>query len=132
MNRRVFLKLTGIVAVAGAVAAVPAAARWRPGAGTAGQAALFETSSVPAGIQLTIREPGTYRISGQVRLDQSVVEISGITHTQRISWSDAAATERPLAGFTTFEQFDRSSMTRTITVRGGHLEGVTAVPLDFA
>lgn len=122
MNRRVFLKLTGSVAAAGAVGALSGVAARR--AGTA--------ASVPSGTRLTIHEPGTYRITGQVRLDAPLVEISGITETQRISWSGLGGAGRPIASFTAFEHFDGPGMTRTIQVRGGRLESVTAVPVVYA
>ena len=89
-------------------------------------------ASVPSGTRLTIHEPGTYRISGRVRLEQPLVEISGIAHTQSISWSDVKGSEHPVAVFTTFEHFDRPGMTPAIRVRGGQLEAVVAVPVDFA
>ena len=122
MNRRMLLKVTGLAAIVGAAVTLPRADERR--------AAVV--ASVPSSTYLTMHEPGTYRISGRVRLDAPLVEISGITHTQRISWSGLARVERPIASFTTFEHFDGLEMTRTIRVRGGHLEGVTAVPMDFA
>jgi hypothetical protein len=121
MNRRVLLKVAGLMVVGGTVVTLTRAAP-RP-----------ETvATVPGGTRLTFREPGTYRITGRVRLDAPQVEISGITHTQRISWSSLDSPERPTAGFTTFEHFDGPEMTRTIRVRGGYLESVTAEPMDFA
>jgi hypothetical protein len=122
MNRRVFLKVTGLAAVAGTAVALPRAAGWRPEA----------VGSVPSGGRLAIHEPGTYRISGRVRLDAPLVEISGISHSQRITWSGFEGPERPVASFSTFERFDRPGMTPTIHVHGGHLESVTAVLVDFA
>ncbi len=121
MNRRVFLKVTGLIALVGAVETV------RHTAGRRSERA----ASMPDGIRLTIPEPGTYRIAGRVRLDAPLVEISGITHTQQISWSGLGGSERPFASFTTFEHFAGPGMTQTIRVRGGQLEGVTAVPMDF-
>jgi hypothetical protein len=122
MNRRILLKVTGLGAIAGAVVILPRVGDRRP----------TKTAVTPSDTRLTMREPGTYRISGQVRLDAPVVEISGITHTQRMSWSGLESAKRPIASFTTFEHFDGLEMTRTIHVRGGHLEAVTAVPMDFA
>jgi hypothetical protein len=89
-------------------------------------------ASVRSDGRLAIDEPGTYRISGRVRLDAPLVEISGIGHTQRISWSGLEGPERPVASFTTFEHFDGPGMMPAIRVHGGHLESVTAVPVDFA
>ena len=122
MNRRVFLKVTGLIAIAGAVETV------RQTAGRRSERA----ASMPDGIRLTIPEPGTYRITGRVRLEAPLVEISGITHPQQISWSGLAGSEPPLASFTTFEHFDAPGMTRSIHVPGGSLEAVTAVPVHFA
>ena len=122
MNRRVLLKVTGLVALAGAVETVSRAAGRHS----------ERVAAVPDGTQLAIREPGTYRIAGRVRLEAPLVEISGISHTQQISWSGLDGAEQPFVSFTTFEHFDEPGMTRTIRVRGGHLEGVSAVPVDFA
>jgi hypothetical protein len=122
MNRRVFLTMTGLATIAGAVVTLPRAV----GRGS------DTVASVPSGTRLAIREPGTYRISGRVRLDAPLVEISGITHTQRMSWSGLEGSGRPTASFTTFEHFDGPGMTRMIRVRGGRLEAVTAVPVVLA
>jgi hypothetical protein len=131
MDRRVFLKLTGLVAAVSALEALPVAAERHPDAAPVERADGLELASVPSGTWLTIREPGTYRISGRVRLDEPLVEISGIADTQWISWSDVEGPERPMAGFTTFEHFDGPGMTPAIRVRGGRLEAVAAVPVDF-
>ena len=131
MDRRLFLKLTGLVAAAGALEALPVAAERRPDTVLAERAHDLGPASVPSGTRLTIREPGTYRIFGRVRLQEPSVEISGMTHTQWISWSEAAGSEGPVAGFTTFEHFDRPGMTPDIRVRGGHLEALAVVPVDL-
>lgn len=131
MDRRVFLKLTGLAAAASALEALPVAAEGRPHAVLGGRAHDLELASVAAGPRLTVREPGTYRISGLVRLQEPLVEISGITNTQWISWSDVEGPELPVAGFTTFEHFDRAGMTPDIRVRGGRLEALAVVPVDL-
>jgi len=131
MDRRVFLKLTGLVAAAGAFEALPVAAERRPDALVAERATDLQVASVPPGPRLTIGAPGTYRISGRVRLQEPLVEISGITHTQWISWSDVDGPEHPMASFTTFEHFDRPGMTPAIRVQGGRLEALTVAPMDF-
>jgi hypothetical protein len=131
MDRRLFLKLTGLVAAAGALEALPVAAERRPGAVLAEQADDLKLAPAPDSTRLLIREPGIYRISGRVQLEEPLVEISGIGETQWISWSDAEGPERPVAGFTTFERFERPGMTPTIRVRGGRLETVAAVPVDL-
>ena len=131
MDRRDFLKLTGLVAAASALEALPAAAAPRANAVLAERARDLDLASGSASPRLTVREPGTYRISGRVRLDGPQVEIGGIAHPQRISWSDAAGHERPVAEFTTFEHFDRPGMTAAIHVQGGRLEALTLQAVDF-
>jgi hypothetical protein len=122
MNRRRLLQVSGLGVMAGAALALPRVTGAR----------TTKVAAVPEGTRLTMREPGVYRVSGRVRLDAPQVEIRGISHTQRISWSGLDATGRPTASFTTFEHVDEQSMTRTIRVWGGRLEAVTAVPLDLA
>jgi hypothetical protein len=131
MDRRVFLKLTGLVAVASALEALPVAAESGPDAILPDRAPSLGLAAVPAGAQLSIREPGTYQISGRVRLDEPLVEISGLAHTQWISWSDIEGPARPVTSFTTYEHFDRPGMTSAIRVRGGQLEALTVVPVEL-
>jgi hypothetical protein len=131
MDRRVFLKLTGLAAVAGASQALPALAAPSPAATLAGQAPGRALVTAPSRMRLAVLEPGTYRISGRVRLQEPLVEISGITHRQQISWSDRERPERPVAAFTTFEHFDRPGMTPEIHVRGGRLEALAIIPVDL-
>ena len=131
MDRRVFLKLTGLVAAASALDALPVAAERRPEAVLAGPARGIEAASVPTRTQLTIREPGTYRISGLVRLEEPLVEIGGITNAQQISWSDVEGPAHPVASFMSFEHFDRPGMMPEIQIRGGRLEALNVVPADF-
>lgn len=133
MNRRVFLKVTGVVAAAGAVQALPSAGSRSTGVAPAVQSSAVETVMAgPAGTPLTVREAGTYRISGLVRLQEPRVEIAGFTYTQSISWSDKTATGERLSSFTAFEHFDSPDVVRTISVKGGQLESMTAVLLDDA
>ena len=131
MDRRRFLKLTGFVAAASALEALPVAAERRPAAVPAGRSHGLELASVPSGPRPTIPEPGTYRISGLVQLDEPLVEISGIANTQRISRSDVGGPERPTAGFMTFEHFDKPGAGPEIRVRGGRLEALAVVPVDL-
>jgi|SRR3954463_12578044 len=130
MDRRLFLKLTGLAAAASAMPALPAAAApLSTGAPTAGPAAqAVNRPAATDGVRLAVREPGTYQIYGQVRLRDSLVEISGISDTQWISWSGVG--EAPLASFTAFEYIDRPGMTSAIRVKGGQLEALRAVPID--
>src|ERR671932_777297 len=100
MDRRLLLKLFGLSAAVVAVGGVPVAAQVTEG----------ETPTRP---------PGLYQITGRVRLDQPVVEISGITNAQQISWS---GTHQAVASFSSFEQFTAPWQMPRITVRGGELE----------
>jgi TAT (twin-arginine translocation) pathway signal sequence len=131
MDRRDFLKLTGSIAAASALGVSPVSAAGAPPVGLAGSTRDLGAAGSPSGASLIIREPGTYQISGFVRLEQPLVEIGGITNTQWVSWSDAAGSGAPVASFTTFEHFDRAGMTPDIRVLGGSLESVAVVPLDF-
>jgi hypothetical protein len=114
MDRRVFLKLTGLLAVAAASAraTLPVAAQ-----------ALRDDG--------VTRPPGTYQITGRVRLYEPLVEIDGITNAQQISWSDLGNSTSPVAGFSSFEHFDAPWKMPDIRVRGGQLEGLAVVPIDL-
>jgi hypothetical protein len=78
-----------------------------------------------------MQTPGTYQITGRVRLEQPLVEITGITNAQQISWSRVGTTTPPTAGFTTYERFDRPWSVPDIRVRGGRLEALAVVPMDM-
>jgi hypothetical protein len=125
MGRRDFLKLTGFAVAASALDALPAA----PGGGapTVQAATLRPVPAIP-GAQLMISTPGIYQITGRVRLEEPLVEISGIGQTQSITWSGAQG-EQPEAGFTAFEQFDGPGMVPEIRVRGGTLATLTVSPV---
>jgi hypothetical protein len=131
MDRRVFLKLTGLVAAASALEALPVAAAGAPHAVSADRAHDLASPSAPPVSRLAIREPGTYRISGLVRLQEPLVEISGITNSQVISWSKVEGSKQPVASFMSFERFDSPGLTPDIRVRGGHLEALAVVPMDL-
>jgi hypothetical protein len=66
-----------------------------------------------------------------VRLEEPVVEISGVTNAQQISWSTVEQMRSPVAGFTSFEYFDKPWSMPEIRVRGGKLEQVTVVRVDI-
>jgi hypothetical protein len=118
MDRRLFLKLTGLAAAtAGALEIVPTAAR-----------ANVERSVTESALQ----PPGLYQITGRVRLDAPFVEITGITNAQQITWSGQGTAVPPVAGFSSFEQFDRPWQMPDIQVRGGTLESVSVVPVTIA
>ena len=131
MDRRVFLKLTGLVVAASAVEALPVAAEQGPRAVLTESTADRQLASGPSVARLAVQEPGTYRVSGLVRLDEPLVEISGIANAQRISWSDFEGSESPVTSFMSFEHFDRPGMTPDIRVQGGRLEALTIVPVHF-
>ncbi len=120
IDRRGFLKLSGLLAAATALEALPvAAAPYSPAAAVAEPLRdLASVTSTPT-MRLTIREAGTYRVSGLVRLQEPLVEIGGITNSQRISWSEVGGSALPLASFSSFEHFDGPGMTPEIRVRGG-------------
>ncbi len=131
MDRRFFLKMTGLAAAAGAIEVLPVAAQGRRdelvGAYGLGSEALPEAARpLPA-----MQAPGTYLITGRVRLQEPVVEISGVTNAQQISWSDVGRTGSPVAGFTSFEYFDKPWSMPEIRVRGGQLEELAVVPVDI-
>jgi hypothetical protein len=136
MDRRGFLKvtaleLTGLVVAASVLDALPVAAAGPSTVVPDAPIRALGTASTAAVARLTIREAGTYRISGLVRLDAPVVEISGIANAQQISWSAIDGVESPVASFTSFEQFAGPGLTPEIQVRGGHLESLSVVPMDF-
>lgn len=81
--------------------------------------------------RLAIREPGLYQVSGLVRLEAPLVEISGIANAQQISWSNVGGFEPRLASFVSFEQVDWPGMAPDVRVRGGRLESVSVVPVIF-
>jgi hypothetical protein len=112
MDRRLFLRLTGFVAAASAFRALPVAAQGH-------------TDEVP------LNAPGTYQISGRVRLENSLVTITGITNAQQISWADMDRRRPPVAGFTSFEHFPEPWRMPDIQVSGGRLEQVAVVPIDL-
>jgi hypothetical protein len=108
MDRRLFLKVTGLVAAANALNVLPVAAQ-----------------SSPA----EMLAPGAYQITGRVRLQDPLVEISGITNAQQISWSAGAP---QVASFSSFEYFDKPWTKQTVRVRGGQLEELAVAPVYLA
>jgi hypothetical protein len=136
MDRRRFLvdtglKLTGFIAAAHMFDALPVAAAGPSYTAPAEPVLDLGAATRPSVARLRVREAGTYQISGLVRLDAPLVEISGITNSQQISWSGAIGSERPLAGFTSFEQFAGPGLTPEIQVRGGRLESISIVSVDY-
>ena len=132
MDRRRFLVRTGLtltgLAATRAFEALPAAAAGPSYAVPAEPVRDLSAATRPSVARLRVREVGTYQISGVVRLDSPLVEISGITNAQQISWSGTRGSESPLASFTSFETYASPGLTPEIQVRGGQ----TGVDLDGA
>src|SRR4051794_23853833 len=131
MDRRVFLKLTGLLAAASAFDALPVAAAGPTEVVPADVSRDLIPSSRPSVARLRIGEAGAYRITGTVRLVAPQVEISGISNSQQISWAGPEGAERPLASFTSFEQFSGPGLTPEIRVSGGQIESLSIVRLDY-
>src|SRR5687768_6401900 len=100
LKRRTFLKLTGIAMAGQALGAATLAGSPTASFGvpTASAAVLPPIASTR---KLTISEPGDYLISGVVRLHGPSAQISGITNSQQISWSNNGPA--PLVSFTSLE-----------------------------
>lgn len=129
MDRRLFLKLTGLVAVASAMEALPAAAESLPQTAVAERALGLPAVTSTVAPRIAVRERGEYRISGIVRLEQPQVEISGAGSTQRISRGGAASDTAP---FTVYASFDGPGLTPEITVTGGRVVSMDVVPTMLA
>jgi len=129
MDRRVFLKLTGFVAAASAFDALPVAAAEM--SASAEPVRDLGTASRPSVARLRVHEAGMHQISGTVRLDAPLVEISGITNSQQISWSGATGSDGMLVSFSSYETYAGPGLTPEIKVLGGRLESVSIVPVDY-
>ncbi len=126
MDRRNFLKVTGVAAAAAALHVTPAAAQSRVGATVAHGLGLSAAAGSP---RLSILEPGTYVISGEVELLEPVVEIGGITNSQVISGSGFGGARPRVASFLTYERFDLPGLTPDIRVLGGRLTSLKVAPV---
>jgi hypothetical protein len=131
VNRRGFLKLTGLIAAASAFEALPVAAEPKPLGGATESVRALDAAPRAAATRLAVREPGTYLVTGAVRLQAPVAEITGIAASQRVSWSHADGAGPPLVRFTSVEQVDAPGGAPTIRVVGGRLESLSVVPLHF-
>ena len=131
MDRRGFLKLTGLIAAASALDVVPVAAASPSHAAPAESARGLGAATASTVTRLGVREPGLYQVSGLVRLEAPLVEIDGISNAQQISWSGADSPETRVASFVSFEQVDRWGAAPSISVRGGQLESLSVVPVVF-
>lgn len=129
MKRRTFLQVTGIAVAGSALGA--AGSRLAPTT-AALPGGSFGLAATPSSMQLSISEPGTYLISGLVRLQAAHVEIGGINNSQSISWAHFDGPELPVASFTIFETFTSPGAMPEIRVQGGRLESLTAVPVESA
>jgi hypothetical protein len=130
MHRRTFLKLAGLIAAGPALQTMTLVGQRGSGHFAAGLERKLEAASTPLGVPLNIQQPGSYLVSGLVRLEAPLVEISGISSKQSISWSASGGSEIPVARFVTFERYDRPGMRPEIQVRGGRLESLAVVPAD--
>jgi hypothetical protein len=130
MNRRAFLKLTGLVAAAQALQGVPLAQARSARLHLVEPELYGDAASWLPGPSLVIEEPGMYRVLGVVRLQEPLVQISGIAREQSISWSDDDRREFPVASFTSFEQYNSPGTVPEIRVLGGRLESLTALLVD--
>lgn len=136
MDRRRFLvstslKLAGLVAAASAFDAFPVAAAGPEHAAHSATARDLIPATGPSVARLRVLEAGSYQVSGYVRLEAPLVEISGITNSQQISWSGASGSEGPLVSFSSFETFTGPGLTPEIKVLGGRLESVSMKLVDY-
>src|SRR5437016_1781069 len=115
MKRRTFLKLTALMAASRAAPSVLPLSQPESGL-TSAPAAFVDLAPGQSAAQLTIDQPGLYQLSGLVRLESPLVEISGISHSQSISWSAGETAEAPVARFVTFEHFDRAGLQPDIRI----------------
>lgn len=126
MDRRDFLKATGVAAAAAALQVTPAVAQVRAGGTVAHGIGL---TAAAGSLRLRISEPGTYVISGEVELLEPVVEIGGISNSQVISGSTFGGARPPVASFLTYERFELPGLTPDIRVLGGRLTSLKVAPV---
>jgi hypothetical protein len=136
MDRRRFLidaglTLTGVVAAASGLAALPAAEAAAAPLAAAPRAPVRDRVMAPGLTvsRLAIHHPGEYRVSGLVRLEAPAVEIGGIANSQQMSWSGVGSQIVP---FTSIETYDGTGPAPEITVLGGRLESLTVTPIEYS
>ena len=129
MDRRLFLKLTGFVAAAGALEALPVAAEGLPQTAVIDRTLTLPVVTSTVAPRIAVRERGEYQISGIVQLEQPLVVITGAGATQRISRGGAAGDTSP---FTTYVTFDGPGLTPEITVSGGRVLSLDVTPIMLA
>lgn len=129
LKRRTFLKLTGIAAAGQALGAASLVGSHAALGGTPSVSAAG-LSPVSSTMRLRLTEPGTYLVSGQVRIMAPTVEIAGITNAQQLSWSGIAPSEMPLASFSSYEMITSPNALSEVRVVGGKIESLTATPVS--
>ena len=126
MDRRVFLRLSGLFAAgAAAIKVFPASAQ----GGECGLSAASVTAPEPV---VAMQPPGMYQFTGRVRMDAPLVAITGITNAQQISWAGAGTLRVPSASFSSFEYFSEPWRMPDVRVIGGRLEALSVTPMDLA
>jgi hypothetical protein len=134
MDRRDFLKVTGLLAAASALEALPARAEQL---GSLSEPLSGERANGLAPIvgadhaAFTVGQIGLYQVTGRVRLEAPRVEILGLTNRQSISWSGRGAV-KPVTSFTSFIYLDQPNVPRSIVVQGGSIESLSTTLVDTA
>jgi hypothetical protein len=130
MDRRQFLKVTGLVAATAALGSVPAASAAAATLDAVSVDSVRNLVAVPTVTvtRLAMRTPGDYKVSGLVRFDAESVSIDGLANSQQISRSPDAPT---VVAFTSFETYDGSGPAPAVTVTGGRIESLTVTPVTF-
>jgi hypothetical protein len=130
MDRRQFLKVTGLVAATVALGTVPAAPAAAATLDAVAGDPIRNLIAVPSVTvtRLSMRTPGDYQVSGLVRFDSESVTIDGLANSQQISRSGGAPM---VVAFTSFETYDGIGLAPAVTVRGGHIESLTITPMTF-
>ncbi|MFN8524636.1 MAG: twin-arginine translocation signal domain-containing protein [Chloroflexota bacterium] len=130
MDRRDFLKVTGLAAAAPALVALTAP----QDAHAQALSPVIDPVAAPSPVSiapLRIGSPGTYRVFGTVTLEAPVVQISGLEHDQSISWSSGATSTPMTASFTSIEQIDSLAEAPAVRVTGGQIQALSVVPVDL-
>ena len=136
MERRGFLKLTGMLTVSGAAGTAALSRLSNPlvSGRTSPEPSQERGTTAPmsgGAPWIDIAEAGMYRISGQVRMEGPVLEISGITNAQQVSRSFTDGAPVAVVEFSSMEYFTRPGRMAEITVRGGQLKALSATPMNF-
>ena len=126
LKRRTFLKVTGIAMAGQALGAATIAGSSMTSFGVPSVSAAVLPPMVSSR-RLTIAEPGEYEISGFVRLQTPSVQITGISNSQQITWSNDGPA--PLVSFTSMESYARAGAVSTVQVLGGQIESVSIRPM---